>query len=549
MFFPVILFTGCNHTHNQSDYKRLETLDTLLQTSPKSVADSLSKINPKRLSMYNYGYYLLLDVISKDKTYYDFRSDSSIVLSSKLLASNKNDYPINYSRSLMYQGIVRYRMGITDSTAYEPIKKGIDFLEKKKIDNPMLLFLCYEYLGLIHQENNNMDYSEAYLKKAITNAKRCEKRRYLFDSYVQITWLYMQMKKFNAAKQYIDTLNNFNNVSILQRASIDHILSIYYEHNREYNKALIVNKKLLLSNKNYEDISKMFYRISQDYKELNILDSALFYATKAEECKTDSDNYLNYFYYSGIGEISERLQQWQKSAEAYKEAYILRNKAMNKDLDTRILELEKKYDLTDAENRALHYRNRVNTIGLLGILLALLFVSITIILRQKGRQTTMKIQLAEHKNKLLEQNKREIEHKLMEKEFILPLYQQISQRNAMVKSLLSDLKTNTYLCKKPQLIEIINSVYQDFISTSNINKTEESSLSPEKFKNLTGISFEHSKLLNDSEKMLLIFITMELDNKQIAVLFNTSESSIRGRKTKLRIKLETHKIDLEGINI
>ena len=48
--------------------------------------------------------------------------------------------------------------------------------------------------------------------------------------------------------------------------------------------------------------------------------------------------------------------------------------------------------------------------------------------------------------------------------------------------------------------------------------------------------------------MLLVFMSLELDNKQAAVLFNTSESSIRGRKSKLRRKLDGLNIDLAGIS-
>ncbi|MGC3979171.1 MAG: hypothetical protein QM751_13660 [Paludibacteraceae bacterium] len=137
----------------------------------------------------------------------------------------------------------------------------------------------------------------------------------------------------------------------------------------------------------------------------------------------------------------------------------------------------------------------------------------------------------------------------MEKEFILPFYQQISQRNAYLKSFLSDLKTNTYLCKNPQLAQTINDVYQNFVSSSNIHQTDNKDITNKKFKELTNIAIEDDSLLSESEKMLLIFISMELDNKQIAVLFNTSESSIRGRKTKLRMKLETHNVFPKHLNI
>jgi hypothetical protein len=134
---------------------------------------------------------------------------------------------------------------------------------------------------------------------------------------------------------------------------------------------------------------------------------------------------------------------------------------------------------------------------------------------------------------------------LIEKEFMLPMYQQISQRNAIIKAFLSDLMTNPYLAKNTQLLNKISEVYQDSVKTSNINEF----LTNEKFTDFTGIECESCQWLNENEKMLLVFAAMKLDNRQIAVLFNTTESSVRGRKAKLRVKIENKNIDIKGIII
>ena len=66
---------------------------------------------------------------------------------------------------------------------------------------------------------------------------------------------------------------------------------------------------------------------------------------------------------------------------------------------------------------------------------------------------------------------------------------------------------------------------------------------------ITGIDEAKSAQLNESDKMLIVFIVLEIDTRQIAVLFNTSESSIRGRKTKLRAKLESLNIDIRNLEL
>ncbi|VBB45284.1 exported hypothetical protein [uncultured Paludibacter sp.] len=543
-----LFLLGCNTPQHKADFARLVQLDTLLQTSPDKTVDSLKNINPKNLSKYNYGYFILLDVISKDKTYFTFSSDSLIKLSSTLLEGKKNEYPINYARSLMYCGFVRYRMGIRDSTAYEPIKQAIEYMETNRFEvNHSVLFLCYYYLGVIQEDNSNLNYSIQYFLKAAENAKKTGNQDYIISAYTSLFWIYLRKSEYNLAKYYMDALKALKNTSYEEKIGIAHISATYNYHIGNYKQALVVNKKLLLEDNYPQDLSPLYIRISYNYQKTGQLDSALYYAELAEKHIPDTTSAFLHYYYKNIGEISEKLHLWQKSSVAYKKAYELRNKAVRKDLDNHILELEKKYDLKKVENKMLRIRNRGNIMGLSGIILVVVLIALLIILRQRGKQSSMRARLITQENQLLEQKKVKVERELIEKEFILPLYQQISQRNAKIKSFLSDLLTNSHLAKNKQLSQKISETYQDFISTSNIHA--DNFLTNEKFTEFTGIESENCKLLNENEKMLLVFVAMKLDNKQIAVLFNTTESSIRGRKAKLRIKLQVHNIDIKNIII
>ena len=533
-----LLFAACNRQQTEADRTHLNKLDSLLAVQPEATADSLKQIHPARLSHFNRGYYQLLKVIALDKTYYNFTSDSLIDATVHILSRHKRAYPHTYARSLLYQGLVRYRMGVTDSTAYEPIKEAADLLEVKKINDPLLSYFCYHYLGLLHNENNNPSYSILYYEKAIKNIKQYGDKNYLLMTYFEITWTYLKINKIDVAKQYIDTLINFKNISDAQKDSLNQILSVYYEFTNQASKALEINKQLIRSNYSYTDMSSMYFKISNNYKALNKLDSALLYAEKAEECKPDSDYYLNNLYYKNIGEISEQLKLWQISANAYKTAYTLQEKATSKALDKQIMSLEKKYDLKEAENKALQLTNRLIFTGFISLTLLILLVTSLVIFRQRGKHAQIKTQL-------LAQEKINVERNLIEKEFMLPMYQQISQRNAIIKAFLSDLMTNPYLAKNTQLLNKISEIYQDSVKTSNINEF----LTDEKFTEFTGIECESCQLLNENEKMLLVFAAMKLDNRQIAVLFNTTESSVRGRKAKLRAKIENKNIDIKGIFI
>ena len=57
-----------------------------------------------------------------------------------------------------------------------------------------------------------------------------------------------------------------------------------------------------------------------------------------------------------------------------------------------------------------------------------------------------------------------------------------------------------------------------------------------------GLTEEAVSVMNNSEKLLLVFKSIGLENEQIAVLFNTTSDSIRSRKSKLKKKLELNDI-------
>ena len=134
------------------------------------------------------------------------------------------------------------------------------------------------------------------------------------------------------------------------------------------------------------------------------------------------------------------------------------------------------------------------------------------------------------------------ERKLIEKQFVIPIYRQISQRNNAIKNFLLDLQSNTYITKNPQILQKIENEYRDFVQTTRV--TEPQFLTDELFSGLTGISTEDSGLFNESEKMMLAFMATGSDNQQMATLMNTSVESIRVRKSKLKKKMQENKVKI-----
>ena len=219
---------------------------------------------------------------------------------------------------------------------------------------------------------------------------------------------------------------------------------------------------------------------------------------------------------------------------------------IDKNIDTKLIELEKKYDLTESENTILHFKNRA--IILAAILLFL--VSVIIILIQHSiRQKQIKI-LTEQRNQVLEneklllyekhqivieKNKRN-EQELIKKKLILSFFQQVSMQNLEIKNLLYDLKVNTFITKNKNIYNKISEEYDNYNRKSKITEIE--TFTDDILIKLTGINDESAKLLNKSEKLMLLLISLDAGNREMSVLFNTSTESIRSRKLKLKKKLE-----------
>ena len=224
----------------------------------------------------------------------------------------------------------------------------------------------------------------------------------------------------------------------------------------------------------------------------------------------------------------------------------------------KILEIEKRYDKSEAEKRVLVYQKKYAIISVFAVLLLMVLIASLMFVVQKRKHLLLEKQLREanlkniesenllikqeskildEKNRVLVIEKRETERLLLEKEFVLPFYHQISNRNNELKRLLEYLMDNV---KDQKLAESIIAGYQNFTKSTDIS--EDNRVNSDILKVFTGLTEEAVRVMNNSEKLLLVFKSIGLENEQIAVLFNTTSDSIRSRKSKLKKKLELNDI-------
>ena len=191
----IFLFLSCGEERNDPIYTRLQQWDTLLSAHPEAVQDSLQTIDPEHLSHAQNAYFGLLKTISDDKTYIDFTSDSLISEVEQYYKDHERT-SFYHIRSLLYQAIVRYRMGISDSTVMTPLKDAETYFHYQQDQSPETGFMIHYYLGEVLTGNAQSKLALPYYQKSLDFAKTLKSKRHLYDAYTvsRLSWAYCESR-------------------------------------------------------------------------------------------------------------------------------------------------------------------------------------------------------------------------------------------------------------------------------------------------------------------------------------------------------------------
>jgi hypothetical protein len=542
-FIAIVLFIACNGRENNEIRKMLARWDTLLEKEPSAISDSLNRIDPGTLSRENRAYYSLLKTIADDKTYYEFKSDSLISKAVDFYHLHE-PYGNNYIRALTYQGIVRTRMGITDSTVYEPLKKAENIYHANNNPDPAIGYILHYFLGNTHFNNASYVLADKYFQESLHNAKLKKDSTHIFDAYLAIYWNEMAQSDFDAGKRYLDTLTNFASMSSEANYFVLNAKSVFHESMGNYTDALeCVKKQLEVSKKLKEniDISSLYYIVSDRYKNLNYLDSAMLYGQIAIENIVDEANKGNYLLYENVANIAEKQQNYLLANTYRQKAFDMYEKSVKDRLNTQVMELEKKYDLSEAENIALKSQQNTLIIAIIALLLAMLATILIMLNVKNRREAKIKLMQLEH-----EAETRAIETKLLEEEankrdWLIQLYGHISNRLTSLQENFNTL-SQRYVSSHPKVYE---SMYNILHTAESDLREMPKNLIPDEntFTLYTNLTKETAALFNTNEKILLMLLVCKADNRQISTFMNTSIESIRARKSQLKKKLTENGID------
>lgn len=500
-----------------------------MEKHPETITDSLRKLNPGQLSPSNRAYHGLLKTIADDKAYAQFTSDSLINEVVRYYGKHRRGTN-GHIRSLIYQSVVRYRMGITDSTVLVPLKEAEKIFYTQPDREPSIGCLLNFFLGSVHEKNRNFTIATEYRQKALQCAKAEKNPDHIFDSYLALFWNSMKLENLDRGKAYLDTLDIISPGSADNEYFLLNAQSVYYATQELYDQALEKEKeqvKLAPFLKEKTDIFRTYYSISQQYHYLGQLDSAKLYALRSIEHISDPGYELNYLLFENVADIAEKQGDYKMANGYRKEASIARKESLAKQRNMQVLQLEKQYNHSEAENKALRAEasKRIAVIVILCLIL-LLALSAIYIQKRNNRAKLEKMEMEKERRK----NKQQ--------QFTMKLYNQMLAQFFLIEKELAAL-ANKERRMKPDFADFIEELLKSM--SKNLIDGFSRDISVKKFEELTGIPLPGG--INKSELLMFFLICCGLTNRDIAIIFRANVASIRTRKNQLKNKLKESGID------
>lgn len=542
-----ILLLACDNKQNDTIYTRLLSWDALIDSIPQQISDSLKIINPENLSRSNRAYHALLTTVADDKNYVSFSNDSTITDARNYYETYDPENE-NYIRALVYQGIVRSRKGISDSTAFEPLKQAAHAFEERGCVNPSLGYLVYYFLGDIHYNNQNYHLANQYFNNTLKYAKTEKDSVHIFDAYLALYWNEMLQSNYELSKNYLDTLSGFYGKLPEKDFFVLNAKSVFFESNEDYKSALKQEQAMLsLEPAQLEKINKarIYYNISNLYKNIGQLDSAMLYGQISIDQIKDTTDRQNYVLYDNVADIAEQQLNYLIANKYRKRASSLYQQSVRDRLDTQIMELEKKYDLSEAENITLKSQQNLLYAIIAAFLLGFLLIFSVLFSLWRRRREKMKLLIARHEAETQAIQAKLLTEEANKRKWLMDLYGHISRRLSTLQDQFDTL-SQRYVSSHPKIYQ---SMY-DILHTAETEIREiPENLTPdaETFYNYTGIN-DTENLFNSNEKLLLMLLSCNADNKQIATFMNTSVESIRVRKSQLKKKMMAEGVDISCFN-
>ncbi|MFA5850918.1 MAG: hypothetical protein WC833_13690 [Bacteroidales bacterium] len=528
VFAMVTMLFSCKSIRQEQQIVRekLEALDSVIKDNPKAAIDSLKVINKEKLSKSNVSYYNLLITIARQENYERFKDDSTITEAVNWYRGIK-DYR-NYCRSLLYKGIVIYNISQADSSAYLFVKQAEETYISRGIDDKALESTIYLYLGRISSLKVKFSEAELCLRKCMEISKEINHIENLQNARIDLFWTFLSQKRYSEALSNIITFADEDTLSPHIQYKFYNALAGYYSSKQDFKISTEYIKKMLAM-KSTENLvinySKLYHSLANYYKKCNRPDSSLFYGQLAVLSVKDV-NMDTHFYYRYLADIYSLRGDYRQAFENCRKAYLSYISVYTKISQNRYLEIEKRYDLSQKEAQL--RKSEADKTFLFSVVISLsLLVVLTILFFTK---------FVNKYNKKRESSEEEIFSATNElkRSWFINEVQKISAD--LLPRFIEDVNKQATRSRK-QSKEVSDELNK---SIENIKTTARNKLTAivrnETFMTLNP-NLKHLQDLSDLEKIILALIEYDYTTQDIADLLNTTPSSIRASKTKIREKV------------
>lgn len=251
----------------------------------------------------------------------------------------------------------------------------------------------------------------------------------------------------------------------------------------------------------------------------------------------------DYLLYQNVANIYENQGDYasanlyrQKSMNSYRESVLDR-------LDTQIIELEKKYDVSKTENLVLRSKQRVFIIAIVALVVALTLTAMLLVSIRRSRAAAIKLINLQHENERHAMEARLLEEEANKRSWLISLYGYISNRLSALQDNFENL-SQRYISANPKVYKEMMNIL-DTAEDDLRNIPEQMNPTRETFVLYTGLNENESELFNNSERIMLMLLACDADNKQIATFMNASLQSIRARKSQLKRKMIQNELEAD----
>lgn len=534
--FPCLISCSNRDNSRQDIHQKLERWNKIIYLQPAIILDSLNSVETTELSGENAAYWALLHTIAFERTNGIAENDSLISLSLSWYKKSNDHY--NLCRSLLYKGIVRYRKNRIDSSAYYPVKEAEMLYIDNNMDDKYLSMLICTYLGRLELSRSNDSMALRYLDKSLELSTELKSPRDIQNARLTLFWMYLGQRKLSKALSNIIIFEDSESISPEMEYELYNALSAYYSVKNEYNISIEYIKKMIELKKRTNlkiNEPRLYYSLALNFKKTDKLDSALYYSQLAVNAIKSPVSKDDHFYYRYLADIYASLGNNTKAFENYKMAYLSYMSAYSKISRNRILEIEKKYDLSRKEVEMSELK--VQSTFLLNIVISLISFAILVILIFRIRIKNQKIKVAN-----AEEQKCSVETELKKAWFLNEL---LKASAALLPQFVDDVNREAVRGRKISK-EIADNLNSSIDNIRTLSRNRITAIAKNDAFRSINTNLDYFPDLSDFEKIILILIDYNYSVLEISELLNSSPSSIRSIKTKIKEKiLATEKLPFD----